>query len=258
MMTWAVKILTKVLVLCYLATLIPEPFTRDVVAEDLLPLNTLTTGFLRNTDVLSELLGVEHEEVHFMFEELHKEWSEISTIYKDAIGWIQIPETDITYPVMLNKDDSNYYLNHNYMGIEDKNGSIFANSTLTEENEVTLLQGHSMYDKSMFGQLLNYKQQQFSEKHNIIYIYHDGIVKEYEVFAVNLLNADKDVIQLEFDNMIERRNYYDSIVAKSLVKLDTYQDILDVLVLSTCSYETNNMRCVVYASKVIRDGERLE
>lgn len=52
-----------------------------------------------------------------MLEKLQKENS-------DIIGWLEIPNSNISYPVLQGKDNS-YYVNHNYKKEYSKNGSLF-------------------------------------------------------------------------------------------------------------------------------------
>lgn len=52
-----------------------------------------------------------------MLEELQKENS-------DIIGWLEIPDSNISYPVLQGKDN-NFYMNHNYKKQYSKPGSLF-------------------------------------------------------------------------------------------------------------------------------------
>ena len=52
-----------------------------------------------------------------MLEELQKENS-------DIVGWLEIPDSNISYPVLQGTDNS-YYVNHNYKKEYSKNGSLF-------------------------------------------------------------------------------------------------------------------------------------
>lgn len=45
----------------------------------------------------------------------------------DIVGWLEIENTNINYPVLQGTDNS-YYMTHNYKKEKSKNGSIFLNS----------------------------------------------------------------------------------------------------------------------------------
>ena len=43
---------------------------------------------------------------------------------QDIVGWLEIEDTNINYPVLQGKDNE-YYMTHNYKKQKSKNGSIF-------------------------------------------------------------------------------------------------------------------------------------
>lgn len=73
-----------------------------------------TSGEEESTDDVGE----EAEKVQRM------ELSRLKEKNEDTVGWIQIPATQISYPLMQ-RDDNSYYLNHTFSGKENSSGSIF-------------------------------------------------------------------------------------------------------------------------------------
>ena len=61
--------------------------------------------------------GEEVREQRIAFEELKAQ-------NEDVIGWIEIPDTEISYPLMQGDDDQ-YYLKHTFSGNKNSAGSIF-------------------------------------------------------------------------------------------------------------------------------------
>lgn len=102
----------------------------------------------------------------------------------DVIAWIQIPALQISYPVVQGKDNA-YYLQHMFNGEISKNGSIFADyhnhADFTDQN--TIVYGHNMKDKSMFGTLDNYQDQALYQQYPCFYIYIPGYVLEYQIIS---------------------------------------------------------------------------
>ena len=47
----------------------------------------------------------------------------------DIVGWLEIANTSINYPVLQGTDDK-YYMTHNYKKQKSKNGSIFLSKTM--------------------------------------------------------------------------------------------------------------------------------
>ena len=65
------------------------------------------------------------------------DWNKLSSTNSDIVGWIEIPNTNINYPIL--KDENLYYLNHNFERKINTNGSIFIrNENLSEDKEITI------------------------------------------------------------------------------------------------------------------------
>lgn len=86
-------------------------------------------------------------------------------------GWILIPNTVISYP-LLQGEDNQYYLNHTWKKWTSAVGAIFMDSqnnpNLTDFN--TIVYGHRMNNGSMFASLKNYKKQSYWQAHPCVYI----------------------------------------------------------------------------------------
>ncbi len=169
-------------------------------------------------------------------------------INEDVLGWIYIPDTIINYPILYREgDDLDFYLTHNIYKEEDKAGAIYLDaSSKGVIHGMSLISGHSMNNKTMFGNLLNYKIQDWADAHRDIYIY-DGIdIKKYKVFACVLFNANNERLKVDFNSMYERLNYLEDIKNRSMITTFDIKDPLDILILNTCSYEADNFRCLIF------------
>ena len=86
----------------------------------------------------------------------------------DLVGWIHIEDTGIDYPVM----NSDYYLSHNFFREESNAGTPFVAEGYSPENPNILIYGHNMiYDKTMFYDLIKYKDKDFYEEHQEVIYY---------------------------------------------------------------------------------------
>lgn len=104
----------------------------------------------------------------------------------DTVGWLHVPAADISYPVLY-ATDNDYYANRAFDGTESAAGSIYLECTnataFTDRN--SLIYGHNMRDKSMFGAL----QERFLQEGNYLsmpffYVYlPDGTVNRYFIFS---------------------------------------------------------------------------
>ena len=106
---------------------------------------------------------------------------------EDIIGWLEIPNTKINFPVVQGTDNQ-YYMTHTYKKEESKDGSIFLdkdyNWDLPSSN--LLLYGHNNKNGNMFQGLLNYKQESYYNEHPDIRFTTLTDDSEYEIISVFL------------------------------------------------------------------------
>ncbi len=208
---------------------------------------------LKNTLKTPEFT-VEGEETEIM-EKLKKLCDENN----DLIGWLFIPEMVIDYPVMQSEDDE-YYLHHNFYGEEDKYGCLFVKNFADVNAPDTnfIIYGHNMKDGSMFGDLDKYKEEAFYREHPLIYF--DTLYEErtYEIMAVFLSQVyedNDDVFKYyEFyqaDTDDEFLYFYEAITDMSLYETGVTAEFGDTfLMLSTCDYYVDDGRLVVVTKRV--------
>lgn len=197
-------------------------------------------------------------------------WDALKDINKEIVGWIQMDNTKVDYPVLWHKGDdrhAQYYLSRNYKGGYDSFGSIFVDYRCTKgtKSQNVVLHGHHMNDGSMFGNLLNYgvtsPNLDFYKKTPTIEFDTpdgEGTYKIISVFKTNTLSAHGEFFNYmvgDFQNEKDFMNYVYNVRVRSMINcpVDVNEDD-QLLTLSTCSYEFTNFRTVVVARKV-RIGE---
>ena len=178
-----------------------------------------------------------------------KEIIDLSNINKDYKGWITIKNTNIDYPIVQSKNNS-YYLNKDINKNYLPSGSIFLdfrNNGFEDKN--TVIYGHYMRNKTMFGQLKNYKKKEFFDKNKIVSISTpNGEVLNYEIFSVYVTDKDDNYIKTNFENDFDYESFLKKITDKSMFKPNINLTTNDkILTLSTCSYDFENARMVVHA-----------
>lgn len=153
----------------------------------------------------------------------------------DAVGWLWIGGTDISYPVVQAQDNEKY-LDTAYNGKRSVSGSIFMDSRnavqLTDDN--TVIYGHNMKDRSMFGSLKNYRQQEFADAHRAVYLLTRAGKLHYEVFAVYEVAANDPCYQRTFENEDARNTAIEQAYARSEIATPGAQ-VERYLTLSTCT-----------------------
>ena len=199
-----------------------------------------------------------------------KDWDALKEINSDIIGWINLDNTVIDYPVLWAQDDNEnyqFYLNHNYKKDYSAYGSIFLDYRCTKgaDSKNIVLHGHHMNDGSMFGNLLKYGTTSgdldFYKDTPVISFDTpdgDGLYKIISVFKTNSLSSQGEFFNYmigNFNSDAEFMNFVYNIRVRSLINCPvTVNEGDTLLTLSTCSYEFSEFRTVVVARKV-RIGE---
>ena len=134
-------------------------------------------------------------------EENKIDWNYLISINKDIIGWIEIDDTEINYPV-LQDNDSLYYLKHNYLKKYNSNGSIFTLGINPFEDCETLLYGHNMKNGTMFSILGKYLDKDYFLSHQKIKIFtpnnkYEGVI--FSCYSIGIEREKNNISNLSFD-----------------------------------------------------------
>lgn len=195
------------------------------------------------------------EEVQVM-----EEYAELYLLNNDVVGWIQIPDTVINYPVMHTPGWKDYYLHVDLYDEYSNHGSIYAREEcdfLTPSDNVTIY-GHNMKDGTMFAALRKYEDRSFWEDHQ--YIFLDTLTQRhiYQVICVFQTTASvgEGFGYHLFVDAADEAEYNEYIsTCQSLAMYDTglsaeYGDKL--ITLSTCVFNQTNGRLVVVAKRITK------
>lgn len=104
----------------------------------------------------------------------------------EIFAWIYIPGTDIDCPVLQSMQGDDFYESHNAYGQEDDNGAVYielANlASMCDFN--TVMHGKTGKDgNGPFAGLYRFADPDFFGEHEKLYLYLDGNVLTYEIFA---------------------------------------------------------------------------
>ena len=107
------------------------------------------------------------------FERVANPYSDSFLANKDMAAWLQIPGTNIDYPVMWTPEDETYYLYRAFDGSENKNGCLLLDNESCVDPLTTnlIIHGHNMKSGAMFGNLTDYENQDFYKEHKNIILY---------------------------------------------------------------------------------------
>lgn len=174
----------------------------------------------------------------------------LRAVNPDVLGWIYIPDTEISYPLLKAKDNEEY-LYQTWDGKYSKYGSIFLECRNSQDLDDfnTLIYGHNMLTQDMFGTLLNYQSQSHWEAHPSVYIRTDQGVRRYDIFSAYEAKVVSDTYRLIFEDDARRESALALYIDSALYDTDLTPTVADhVLTLSTCTgRNTPDLRFVVQA-----------
>lgn len=178
---------------------------------------------------------------------------------EDLAGWITIQDTRIDYPVMYLKG-SDFYLYHDFYKKDLKSGTLFIDKHNTIEPRDTnlIIYGHSMYDGTMFHDLLYYLDVEFYKTHQTIEYSTIDSIDTYEIVSVfrsKVYHKDENVFKYYQFYRANNEQEYSTFISnvKQLSLYDTGvipESMDDLITLSTCDESIENGRLVVVARKI--------
>lgn len=195
---------------------------------------------------------------------------------EDVVGYIRIPGTNISYPVVQRRreDGNDYYINRNIDGEKARAGTIFLDwrnyfdyvengARVLDNSQNLIIYGHDMKDESMFGGLQKYEDVDgYYSEHPIIELSSNYETYNYKIFAYFISDAeDETETKFEYWNILnfageeDFYEYVNNVKKRALTHNDVdvvYGDQL--LTLSTCNSIFDTGRLVVMA-RLMRDGE---
>ena len=179
---------------------------------------------------------------------------------QDIVGWLEIENTNINYPVLQGKDNE-YYMTHNYKKQKSKNGSIFLDKDYdwNIKGNNLLMYGHNLNNGTMFQELLKYEKESFYKEHPVIRFTTEKEDSNYEIISVIKTRVyyknEENVFRYYFFINPKSEKEYNEFITNAkkeslyeINKTASYGD--ELITLSTCSYHVKDGRFAVIGKKI--------
>ena len=172
----------------------------------------------------------------------------LKSINPDIAGWLYLGAEDISYPV-VHYTDNDYYLHRTFERTDNFAGSLFIDfqnkADLTDPN--TLIYGHNMKDRSMFGRLKLLYENNDYQKDDTFWVITEKTAYKYKIFSMQRTTDSSDIYTLFSAASPEVKDYITRCSEGSLVSLpiEGYDENSRVVTLSTCQAATGSERFVV-------------
>lgn len=168
-------------------------------------------------------------------------WNALYEENEHIIAWIYIPGTKVDYPILQHPESDDYYLNRNLDGSSGYPGCIYM-ETVNSKNFTdynTLVYGHNMKNKTMFGSLHNYENAMFFDEYRYVYVYTPETTLVYDIFAAYMHTDDHIYYSYDFGVAEGYQEYIDSIFNIRSMNVHIRENVevtseTPMLTLSTC------------------------
>ena len=173
---------------------------------------------------------------------------------RDTVGWLQMGNTLIDYPIVQTTDNT-YYLTHSFDKTKNQAGWIFSDyrNNLNNLNNNTIIYGHRRLDMTMFGGLIKILDKSFFEDktNQLIKLSTPNTNMLWQIFSVYTIPKESYYITTYFNGKESYQKFLDTILSRSIYDFKTKINTDDkILTLSTC--QDNNGRRIVLHAKLIK------
>ena len=185
------------------------------------------------------------------------DFDKLKEINTDIVGFIEVDNTNISYPVVKSSDNS-YYLNHSYKKEKNNIGSIFLDyrNDLDNLSKNNIIYGHGRLDNTMFGSLNNLLDSSNLDSKESYYITLStpNSIMTFKIFSVYTIPKEGYYIKTYFSSNKYFKEFLETIMKRSIYNFNTDVNTSDkILTLSTCK-DNFGKRIVVHA-KLLKKEE---
>ena len=181
------------------------------------------------------------------------DFSKLISQNKDTVGFINIKNTIINYPVVRGSDNS-YYLNHSFDNKKNSAGAIYMDyrNSINELSDNTIIYGHSRKDGTMFASLRNTLLSSWQENKDNYVIYFKTLKENmlFQIFSIYTIKEETYYLKTSFSTKEEKQKWIERMQNRNIASLNAEVNINDkFLTLSTCQ-NNQGVRIVIHAKLI--------
>ena len=173
---------------------------------------------------------------------------DLKKLNPDVKAWIQVPKTNIDYPVVQGQDDMEY-INKNVYGEFELSGAIFLSCLNKDDfsDPYNLVYGHNMKNGGMFADVADFTNKEYFETHQKGKLYLKDATRKIRFFAcMKVTAADAKIYHPDGYRKENLKDLLDYIQANAVQYRDVnVADENSLIALSTCSEAETNGRVVL-------------
>lgn len=173
---------------------------------------------------------------------------DLKKLNPDVKAWIQVPKTNIDYPVVQGQDDMEY-INKNVYGEFELSGAIFLSCLNKDDfsDPYNLVYGHNMKNGGMFADVADFTNKEYFETHQKGKLYLTDATRKIRFFAcMKVTAADAKIYHPDGYRKENLKDLLDYIQENAVQYRDVnVADENSLIALSTCSEAETNGRVVL-------------
>lgn len=173
----------------------------------------------------------------------------LQAINPDVFAWLTVYGTNINYPVVQGRDNVRY-VNTSAEGRHSLSGAIFLDHRNTPDfaDFSSILYGHHMENRTMFGEIGMFTNQDYFNARRHGTLYYDGQEYGLDFFAFLHVDAhNHQVFRVNITEQEAQRAYLDLLMDMAMHTNDDVVITTDdrIVLLSTCSPNSTNGRDIL-------------
>ena len=177
-------------------------------------------------------------------------FDELSSINNETVGWINVNNTKVNYPVVQHTDND-YYLKRDFNKKNNSYGWIYMDyrNNIYNLSNNTIIWGHNLRNGMMFGTLRYVTNESWYKNPDNQLITFNTKVKnmKWKIFSIYKIPVTNDYLYANFGDLDEFQSFLDMIKGRSMYDFGVNVSKEDhILTLSTCG-PTSATRLVIHA-----------
>ena len=171
------------------------------------------------TDLEKNYVTCDLNEDYEDYPRLDINFASLYALNNDIIGWLYVPDVNISLPIVKGTDNS-FYTDHGFQKEDSEYGCLFIDSKGRSDflSFVTPIYGKNIEDKYMSGSLKIYLSAERIEKNNsYFYIYLvNKTVRKYRLYSI-FNETESFVLNSNYDSVSKKRSFIEAIDAGNLL-----------------------------------------
>ena len=171
----------------------------------------------------------------------------------DYFGWLTIPDTIISYPIMYSPGNPERYLHADFYGNYSFSGTPFLDARCDPNDGNLIIYGHNMTNGTMFGSLKRFRDRAYLAAHPYVYLEQaDGVHVFETIAAVTIPKSDPWYCFLKAASAEEEKQWVADLREKPGLHVGSIPENCEhLLTLSTCNGANRSERMIIVAKEVV-------